>query len=81
MAADFTQMLYDKAPQCGDARPQSQLEEIFVEGLFQSVRDNIRVYEGINGQVPPFQLARYAATLCKLNRAQASRSTASTEGH
>ena len=79
-AADFAQTLYDKVLRCGNVYPESQLKGIFVEGLVESVRDNMRVYWGLNRQVTLFQLARYADTLCKLNGTQSATTSTSGEG-
>lgn len=48
IAADFTQKLYDRGLRCGNVYPKSQLKGMFVEGLIVSIRENMRVYWGLN---------------------------------
>lgn len=75
-AADFTETFYGKVLRCGNVYPESQLKGIFVEGLLESVLDNMRKYWGLNRQVALCQLAQCANRNCKLKITQASLSTA-----
>lgn len=62
----YSELLWDKTCRRGVIYEEALLEEVFVEGLHESVRSSMRIYLRSHKDAMPQSLAPYARSLVKL---------------
>lgn len=61
--AEFEKVLWKKALRCGSVFPEAQLKGIYIEGLRDRIRQNVRNWWSSNGHVDLGGIQRYATSV------------------